>query len=101
MARTSNIYVRVEPDIKSEAESILKELGIPMSNAVAMFLRQVILQRGIPFEMKIPEHKLLNYDLISDEDFADAINLAERDFDEGRVWDSKELREEMKRVYGI
>ena len=44
MPRTSNIYVRVEPDIKTQAEEILEKLGIPMSNAVSIFLRQVIMQ---------------------------------------------------------
>ncbi len=53
-ARTANIYTRVDPDTKERAEQILSELGIPMSNAVGMFLKQIVLQRGIPFEMKLP-----------------------------------------------
>ena len=55
MARTSNVFARVEPEIKEQAEQVLEKLGIPMSNAVSMFLRQVVLQRGIPFEMKLPQ----------------------------------------------
>ena len=51
MARTSNIYVRVEPEIKEQAENVLEQLGIPMSNAISVFLRQIVLQKGIPFEM--------------------------------------------------
>lgn len=39
MARTSSVYARVEPEIKEQAESVLDQLGIPMSNAVSMFLR--------------------------------------------------------------
>ncbi|MCL2405640.1 MAG: type II toxin-antitoxin system RelB/DinJ family antitoxin, partial [Defluviitaleaceae bacterium] len=50
--RTSNIYARVEPEIKDQAEQVLVQLGIPMSNAIGMFLRQIIMQRGIPFTMK-------------------------------------------------
>ena len=46
MARTSNVFARVEPEIKEQAEQVLERLGIPMSNAVSMFLRQVVLQRG-------------------------------------------------------
>lgn len=48
MARTSNVFARVEPEIKEQAEQVLERLGIPMSNAVGMFLRQIVLQRGIP-----------------------------------------------------
>ena len=52
--RTANVYTRVDPDTKEQAEQILTELGIPMSNAIGMFLKQVVIQRGIPFEMKLP-----------------------------------------------
>ena len=41
MSRTSNVFARVEPDVKEQAEVILTRLGIPMSNAIGMFLRQV------------------------------------------------------------
>ena len=43
MARTANVFARVEPDLKNQAEGILNELGIPMSNAVGMFLKQIVL----------------------------------------------------------
>ena len=54
MARTSNVFARVEPEIKQQAESVLEQLGIPMSNAIGIFLRQVAMQKGIPFEIKLP-----------------------------------------------
>ena len=56
MSRTSNVFARVEPDVKEQAEVILTRLGIPMSNAIGMFLRQVVIQRGIPFEVKLNEN---------------------------------------------
>ena len=52
--RTANVFTRVDPETKEQAEAILNELGIPMSNAIGMFLKQVVLQRGIPFEIKLP-----------------------------------------------
>ena len=54
MAKTANLYVRIEPDVKEQAESILSELGIPASNAINMFYKQIILHKGLPFEVKIP-----------------------------------------------
>jgi len=57
VARTSNIFARVEPELKEQAELVLEKLGIPMSNAIRLFLRQVVLQRGIPFELKLPQSK--------------------------------------------
>ena len=50
-AKTSNLYARIEPEVKEEAESILAALGIPASNAINMFYKQIILNRGIPFEV--------------------------------------------------
>lgn len=55
MAKTGNLYARIEPDIKEQAEAILETLGIPVSSAINMFYRQIILQRGIPFPMKLPD----------------------------------------------
>lgn len=58
MAKSANLYARIEPEIKEQAESILNELGIPASNAINMFYKQIILQRGLPFEVKLPQHPL-------------------------------------------
>ena len=49
--------VAFEPEAKEQAERVLDQLGIPMSNAVGMFLRQIVLQRGIPFEVKLPAYE--------------------------------------------
>ena len=58
MAKSANLYARIEPEVKEQAESILSELGIPASNAINMFYKQIILQRGLPFEVKLPQHPL-------------------------------------------
>ena len=58
MAKSANLYARIEPDLKEQAETILTALGIPASNAITMFYRQIILQNGLPFEVKLPEHPL-------------------------------------------
>lgn len=53
-AKTANLYARIKPDVKEQAENILSALGIPVSNAINIFYKQIILQRGIPFEVKLP-----------------------------------------------
>ena len=55
MAKFANLYARIEPDIKEQAEVILSALGIPASNAITMFYKQIILQRGLPFEVRLPD----------------------------------------------
>ena len=54
MAKTANLYARIEPEIKEQAEIILDSLGIPASNAITMFYKQIILNHGIPFALKLP-----------------------------------------------
>ncbi len=58
MAKSANLYARIEPEVKEQAEAILNALGIPASNAITMFYKQVILQRGLPFAVKLPEPPL-------------------------------------------
>ena len=58
MAKSANLYARIEPEVKEQAESILSELGIPASNAINMFYKQIILRRGLPFDVKLPQHPL-------------------------------------------
>ena len=45
---------RTEPELKTKAEAILKELGMNYTEAINLFLRQVTLRKGLPFDVKIP-----------------------------------------------
>ena len=101
MARTSNVFARVEPEIKEQAEAVLEKLGIPMSNAVSMFLRQVVLQRGIPFEMKLPKEEPLAYGALTKEQFDEEIGMGIADMKAGRVYSADAIEAEMRRDYGI
>ena len=54
MAKTDTIHMRIAPEIKSEADSILSRLGITTADAITIFLNQVILRGGLPFEVRLP-----------------------------------------------
>lgn len=54
MAKTATIQTRVDPVVKNNAQIILKKLNISMSEAISMYLSQITLHNGIPFELKIP-----------------------------------------------
>jgi DNA-damage-inducible protein J len=53
--KTSYIRARTSPGVKNEAEEILRNLGLTASDAINMFYRQIILKKGIPFDIKIPD----------------------------------------------
>ena len=52
--KTSTVRARLEPDLKRDTELIFDQLGINTTEAIRIFFKQVKLQRGLPFEMKIP-----------------------------------------------
>ena len=101
MARTSNVFARVEHEVKEEAEKVLDQLGIPMSNAVGMFLRQVVLQNGIPFDVKLPKKAPLAYGSLSKEEFDAEMEKGMTDLKAGRVLSADEADEHFRRKYGI
>ncbi len=54
MPKTTTVQARVNPEVKAGAENVLSYLGLTTSQAIDLFLRQVIHQQGLPFEVKIP-----------------------------------------------
>lgn len=52
--KTSTISARINPDLKQKAEGVFKELGLTSSQAITLFYKQVELQRGLPFVVRIP-----------------------------------------------
>lgn len=49
--------IRIDKNIKQQAAELFAMLGIDMSSAVNVFLRQCIIQGGLPFEVKLPQYK--------------------------------------------
>lgn len=54
MAKTETIRARVEPDLKVQAERVLRELGLSATEAITLFYKQVVLRQGVPFDVSIP-----------------------------------------------
>ena len=52
--KTATVRARIEPELKHDVETVLTLLGLSVSEAIEMFLRQVKLRNGIPFEIRIP-----------------------------------------------
>lgn len=53
MAKTANLYTRIDPELKEQAECILNSLGLPPSTAITMFYKQVVWQQGLLFNVKL------------------------------------------------
>lgn len=66
MAKTSTLHTRIETDLKDNVESILKQLGMTSADAIKLFYKQVELQGGLPFELKVPQKVLAEQKLFDE-----------------------------------
>jgi len=57
MPKVATVRARLEPHLKTETESLLHELGLTASQAISIFYHQILLRRGLPFDVAIPNAK--------------------------------------------
>lgn len=87
MSKDIQINIRVESRLRDEAEKVFGKLGVSLGEAVKIFLSQVVLQKGFPFEAKIPNQETIN-----------AFRQTERDKDKLNTYDTpEELFKEMEK----
>ena len=67
MTKTASVNVRIQENIKKQAEQILETIGIPRATAIDMFYRQIIMNKGIPFSVTIP-NEVITVDTLSEEE---------------------------------
>ena len=99
--KSANLYVRIEPDVKEQAESILSALGIQASNAINMFYKQIILNRGLPFEVKIPTAKSVNVAELTEAELNAELEKGYADMVAGRTKPARQTFADIRKDYGI
>jgi len=87
--KSANLYARIEPTVKEQAEIILSSLGISASNAISMFYKQIILQNGIPFDIKLPSPRIPNLDLLSEKELSEELQKGFSNLSAGKVTEAK------------
>ena len=97
--KSANLYARIEPDVKEQAESILSALGIPASNAINMFYKQIILQRRLPFAVKIPSAKPVDMSALSEEEMNAELEKGYADMVAGRIKPAKQVFADIRKDY--
>ncbi len=55
MAKETTVRARIDESLKQEAEEILRQLGLTTSQAINLYFSQIILHRGMPFDVRLPE----------------------------------------------
>ena len=89
MGKTATLNLRVNPDVKENAESVLAQLGIPMATAIDMYLKQISLVGGIPFSVVLPKTaSTVNTELMSAEEIHRKLKKGYADIGKGNVEDA-------------
>ncbi len=99
MAKTETLHIRVNENVKANAEETLAMLGISISEAVNMFLCQVNLTGGIPFEVKVPTPERII--VKNKEDLYQKLKEAENEIKSGNYSSSDEVFDRLRDKYGI
>ena len=91
MEKTATLNLRVNPALKEQAEDILRQLGVPMSTAVDMFLKQITLVGGIPFSVTLPKAPAaVNADLMAADEIHAKLQKGLREAEEGKVQNARQ-----------
>ena len=100
MANTTNLNVRVDEELKREAESIFTELGMNLSTAMNLFLRSAVRHGGIPFDLRVTK-KPLGFEAMTKAQIDAKLEagLASMKAGEGRP--AKEFFDDLEREYGF
>ena len=101
MSKTANVFTRVDPIVKEQAETVLSQLGISMSTAMGMFLQQLVLQRGIPFDVKLPQTKPVALGSLTDDEFNALMDGAVRSAAAGKGVPFEDFDSNIRQELGI
>lgn len=101
MANTSAVYARIDNDLKENAEEILAQLGITPSSAIQMLYSQIVLQRGLPFEAKLPYRKPVAWGALTPEEQEAELQKGIDSLKSGKTYTVGEIDAEIKKEFGI
>jgi DNA-damage-inducible protein J len=89
MVKTTTLNLRVDPDVKKRAEEVLSQIGMPMSTAIDIYLKQIAMTGGIPFVVALPKAPVsVNTDLMTIDEIHARLNEGYRDIEKGNVRDA-------------
>jgi addiction module antitoxin, RelB/DinJ family len=101
MANTSNINIRLDSELKRQAELVLEKLEIPVSSAIKIFLKQVVLQRAIPFEVTLQTKKPVGLGSLSKAEIDVELEKGYAEYLTGDTEAFKSIVAELREDYGI
>ena len=101
MAKTSAVYARIDTALKENAENILAQLGISPSSAIQMLYSQIVLTKGMPFELRLPSAKPIASGGMTREQLDAELMKGVESLRTGKTYTADEVDAELKKEFGI
>ena len=100
-AKTANVTARIQPEIKEQAEAILSQLGISPSSAIQMLYSQIVLKKGIPFDLKLPSSEPLAVGAMTKKQLDKELQKGVDSINTGNVYSADEVDTILAKEFGI
>lgn len=101
MANTSAVYARIDTDLKENAEGILSQLGISPSSAIQMLYSQIVLKKGMPFELRLPSANPTAIGGMTRKQLDVELMKGIESMKSGKTYTADEVDAELKKEFGI
>lgn len=101
MANTSPVYARINSQLKENAESVMKKLGLTPSNVIQMLYSQIVLLQGMPFEIKLPERTPVDISSLSRSELDAELLKGINSLKDGRALTEEEVEKELAELYKL
>lgn len=101
MANTNAVYARIDTTLKERAEHILNQLGISPSSAVQMLYSQIVLQKGMPFELRLPSTKPTALGSLTRDELDKELQKGIDSLSTGKQYSASEVDQFFAKEYGV
>lgn len=89
MEKSATLNLRINPIVKRNAEAVLSQLGMPISTAIDIYLKQIAMVGGIPFQVRLPlVPREMNAELMTDEELVQELEEGYQEAVDGKVYDA-------------
>ncbi|MGY0694989.1 type II toxin-antitoxin system RelB/DinJ family antitoxin [Virgibacillus sp. FSP13] len=100
MEKTTTLNLRVNPGVKKRAEEVLSQLGIPMSTAIDIYLKQISMTGGIPFAVALPKVPAsINSDMMTTNEIHEKLKEGYDDIEKGNVQDALVAFQRFRKIH--
>lgn len=101
MANTNAVYARIDTNLKENAENILSQLGITPSSAIQMLYSQIVLQKGMPFELRLPVNKPIALGSLTRDELDKELQKGLDSLTSGKSYSADEVDQFFAKKYGV